>query len=94
MSDNLILDVALSMGNDASRWQQMAKQMEAQRNEAYAALAASEAARAALVAEVGVLRSAFEHLERDHGCTAYPRVAVTLRAAQPAAAAPVAGEGE
>lgn len=29
--------------------------------------------------EVSVLRSAFEHLERDHGCTAYGRAPVTLR---------------
>lgn len=32
-----------------------------------------------LTAEVSVLRSAFEHLERDHGCTAYSRAPVTLR---------------
>jgi hypothetical protein len=32
-----------------------------------------------LQAEVSVLRSAFEHLERDHGCKAYNRAPVSLR---------------
>lgn len=38
--------------------------------------------------EVSVLRSAFEHLERDHGCKAYGRAPVTLRCETGAMSAP------